>query len=171
MDISVNAAEVARELNAIAERVPRATQAGLRAIANDGRTHVQQQIARIYKRRIPTRGEVSAYRGKGKRRRQTPGSSKPAWKRSGKLQSGVRMVVGQSTAKISIQGDAAKPITNWPGGYAQRRAALGVTWTPKQPALGVVRTNNFMEDAATRMEPKAPEIFRQAFENELKAGS
>ena len=83
-------------------------------------------------------------------------SDAPAWKRSGNLQRGLKpLYPGLRTGIVDIQGTPAEK-------YAEARHNLN-----KPGALGIVRHDPFFENTERIIEPQAPQVFENAFLNEL----
>jgi hypothetical protein len=47
--------------------------------------------------------------------------------------------------------------------YAKTRHDLGVTWTPKAPALDIVRRDPFFSDTVEGIKPQVPDLFADGF--------
>ena len=80
---------------------------------------VSQEIAKTYRRSIPVNSKGN-----------------PEWKRSGDLERGVEVQESGDEVHVVMTGPAAEPITNYPGGYAE-----------KLTNLNTVRKNDFPQNA------------------------
>lgn len=152
MRIDTNAAEAVAKVAGLANQIPEATKAGLRAVTDTlAKPQSEKQADKIESRPIPL----------GKR------SRKPKWKRSGRnggIAGSIASRVDRSSATVFVRGKAAV--------YATRgdrsRHELGESWTPANPADGVVRNNPFFKEAEETIAPQVQPVFLQGFANELK---
>jgi hypothetical protein len=83
------------------------------------------------------------------------------WDRSGNLQRGVTVTPGDGERTIGITGEAAKPITNYPGGYAQKLTTQPVSKDGKD------RSNNFPQRTEEITRPQRGKACEQAIRNAL----
>jgi hypothetical protein len=154
--------ETVAHLNLGADKVDDATEAGVVAVTELGERQAGKQVGHMYKRRIPTRREVAEYnrrkKGRSAKRKRTglrQASNAPAWTRKGHLQTGITASFpNRRTGVLDVQGPAEP--------YAKPRHDLN-----KPGALGIVRHDPFFEDTERIIEPQAPEVFQNAFLNEL----
>ena len=161
-----------RDLQGVADRLPEALQAGTEAVGAMMDKKVAMRIAQIYMRPIPTKAQVRmASRKRSPHRfgdmRVGRSGSKPAWKRTGQLRDNRKLLIGSYQARVAIYGKSRKSIQGWINGYAQRREQLGVSWTPKNPALNIIRRNEFFTEAAQLAEREVEPTFARAFERRL----
>lgn len=86
------------------------------------------------------------------------------WKRSNSFQEGVTVDKEEDGAarRVHITGDAAKAITNYPGGYAEKLTTL----PPSKD--GKSRKNDYAIDAERITRPQRGKAFEQAVRNEIK---
>lgn len=139
------------DLKRLSAYVPNAAQKANEAVGTLGERILKRRIGRIYVRTIP--------------RSRT---GRPLWKRSGALRrSPVRAVSTPQRLQIGFAGRPATPIKSYPGGYAQRRSELGVTWQPTNPAGGLTRRNDFLGETREILETQAPTVWSAVFEREL----
>lgn len=153
--ITVEAPDLAKR----SQQFPAAVQAGLRRVAE----HVQQiairQVGEIYKRPIPSRAQVAAYRrsvraGGRPRRPRNVGGGLPAWERSGQL-------MAQVQAEPVFEKDSVTLSVDLP--YGRRRHELGVSWMPKEPALGIIRRDPFFAQTVEITAPQITALFEDGF--------
>lgn len=156
-------------LNAMAQRSQSAAMVGLRRSAKVVQNMAIRQVQTIYRRSIPTTSQVSAYNrksGGGKRPKRVGGKGKPAWKRTGDLLKAVQAEPVEKDGEIVLSADTP---------YAKSRHQLGAEdfgsykgWTPKNPAIGVVRTNPWAKEAVEKTEPQIQPVFEAAYLRALK---
>ena len=129
------------DLMAVEGAVDGAVMAGLERVAGQAAQIAGRQGGQIYARSIP----------------QTKKGG-PLWKRSGALLSELRALTPQRDGEYGL-----KLVCDLP--YAESRHGLGVDWTPRQPAGGVVRENPFFTQTIEIIEPQAEPLFADGFEN------
>jgi hypothetical protein len=165
-----NALEAAAKVMGKLDAFERGKKKGIARVTDIFEKHSEKRIGRISARRIPSRAEVAAHRRKKKYGRRRKGvrkarsvSNAPAWKRTGNTQAGLDKEVNDDSGRVFIGGPAAQYATLGP----RNRHELGVSWTPKDPALGIMRINPFFTEAETIYGPQAPAAFEQEIKNEL----
>lgn len=145
MEISIDLKGL-EQLNSIE---PRIREAAEKALDRGAKVLVDAQtraIGRTYARAIP----------KGKK-------GKPKWPRSGDLMAGVGKVISEDGQRtVTISGNASKPITNYPGGYAEKLTTLPVSKD------GVNRQNNFPQKAVDETVPQLQRVIESELKNELR---
>lgn len=130
----------------VAKKVEEASHVGVAAVADLVKRHEERQIGNIANRRIPQSS-----------------TGRPLWKRrgaNGGILGGLTTTFeSRQSATVSIEGAAKR--------YAARREGLGVDWTPKSPAGGIVRKNTFARDTVRIADPQVQPVFEAAFRAEL----
>lgn len=132
------------KLDALPQAIERASEKALDRGAKSLLDQRAAEVSKTYKRAIP--------RTK---------SGKPKWKRSGDLQRGQEIVSKPGEREIHTTGNAAKPIKNYPGGYAEKLQTMPVSKD------GVARANPYPENAAKAAERNLERIINQEFKNAL----
>lgn len=151
-----------RRLDRIAAGIPDAIEAGVKAVMKDVSDIADTRAGKIYRRTIPKQKMRKATRERlhGKKSRK---KLRPQWERSGDLFEGIDPSLieypSQREANLEVRGRAAK--------YARRRHELGESWTPKNPAGGVIRHNPFFKEAVKISKPKIQPVFESAFKAKL----
>lgn len=145
------------------ERYPAAVDAGLRRVAE----HLQQiairQAGKIYQRPIPSRSQVNDYRraqragGRARRPRRVGGSA-PAWERTGALMRAVEAEPHFTKNSVTLTVDLP---------YGTRRHELGMSWMPREPALGIIRRDPFFTQTKTITAPQITALFEDGFNSVL----
>ena len=133
--------QIDQQLAEMARQLPVAVAAGLMAVGRREQQIAIREVGKIYTRPIPRRK-----------------NGKAMWKRSGRLLTGIKAPLVARGNDLSLAPNVA---------YAGRRQGLGVDWTPRKPALGIVRKNEFLADTQKALEPIAPAIFEKAFQEKL----
>lgn len=133
--------QIEQQLTEMARCVPGAVAAGLMAVGKREQQIAIQQVGKIYARPIPRRK-----------------NGKAMWKRSGRLLAAVKAPLVARGNDLSLAPNVV---------YAGRRQGLGVDWTPRKPALDIVRKNEFLVDTQKAIEPMAAPIFEKAFGEKL----
>ncbi len=175
MELSITIdTSLAQKLAKTPADIDRGIKAGITRVIRNLEQATIREAARIYAEPIPTRAQVNEYnaiRKKDKRRTKwhgdIGGQGKPAWVRTGSLIAGLRwQVISPTEAAIVMTGPAAE--------YAYRndltgggRHGLGVNWTPKKPALGIIRRNPFFMDADRKTAPQVQKLFEDGLRKEL----
>jgi hypothetical protein len=159
MNITVDLSPL-RDLDARAQSLPNAQRAGLRRVGE----HIQQvmlmEAGKIDNRPIPTRQQLRSYKRTKKRPRRVGGEGEPAWTRTGALKRAIQaplVELGGSEPSLELRVDAP---------HAVSREAMGQDWTPKRPALGIIRRNAFARDALRITEPQIEPLFIDGFNKE-----
>jgi hypothetical protein len=166
MSVSIEIKELAtKRLLEIAQAAPAAQNKAVAAALSLISRAEARQIQAIYGRPIPTKADQAKYTATGKvsRRIGDASSSQPMWVRSGDLLAGLTAEVTDGQAILGIAGPAAV--------YAKWRESIGADWTPKNPALGIVRRNAFARDAMYQTllgGKQLRETIRNAVARELK---
>jgi hypothetical protein len=146
IDLSTNIADVVRQLNATANEIAPATETALDRFGQVVLNAKRRNVQRTYARPIP--------RGK---------NGKPKWKRSGDYLKGQEIISETGQRTIRTGGKAAEPITNYPGGYAQKLQTLPASKD------GVARANPDVEDTARIVGEQAEKVFTQEFRNAIRS--
>ncbi len=158
LEIQIDNAAIS-SLQRLADSMPEAVQAGEMAVGQMASGILNRAIGRIYERVIP----------------RSP-TGRPLWKRSGDLRRspGQPSFVGADLI-IPLTGRPVIPITNWPGGYAEKRSKLGVSWVPRFPAgtrrrpdRGLIRRNDFLGDTRRFVETHAEAVFMERFRRQVE---
>lgn len=157
------------ELRRLAAAMPGAVDKALVRPALVAQNMVIRQVNRIETgptSAIPTKAQVNAY-NRGRRqgpvknvsRRKIGGEGTPAWKRTGGLLQAVKAPPIPARGRIALQADLP---------YARARHDLATAkWMPKNPALGIHRTNPYFAEAQAKVEPQLGAVFAQALLKEL----
>lgn len=154
------------DLHKAAVNFDSAVYAGVRAVGVEFDQAVKFEIQRTYSRPIPTVAQVARFRrggGYASRGRATTGAK--AWQRTGELKKGRGVQFPDRwTAEVAIRNTrAANAITNYPGGYAQHLH----DYTPRNPAIGISRRNQFFTAAAQKVGPRVADTFQGEFDRTL----
>ena len=140
LEIKVDS-QIEGQLAEMARLVPVAVTAGLMAVGKREQQIAVREISKIKARPIPRRK-----------------NGKAMWKRSGRLLASVKAPLIARGNNLSLAPKVA---------YAGRRQGLGVAWTPRKPALGIIRKNEFLVDTQKALGPMAAPIFEKAFGEKL----
>ena len=156
-------------LRSLAQRLPRAAITGAYKAAAFVSEYQDAVLLGLYDRPIPTVGEEMAYRkSKGWSTSWLRGrpASQPLWERTDDL---------WNSRGITYNTDNTSYFTYFVGTginqevpYEYKRETLWAGWTPKQPAMGVVRKDPWYQDSFAIL-PEAAELFRVAFTGALYA--
>lgn len=134
LDIQINTDAIARDLNRKATDIERAVERGLDRSAQVALQAKVRQVQKTYSRAIPT--------GKNGKQKWTRKGENGGWI------SGQKIEVAPMERRIVDSGDAAEPIKNYPGGYAERISKLNT-----------VRKNPAAQTAFEIVEPQLQRVF------------
>lgn len=148
--IELNASEL-EKLKGLKQKLQQAADAGLDHGARLWKDEMHKQIGRTYKR--PSKYTYKDSAGHTITRE---------WRRTGDLRRGHDVVAKVGERQLVLQGNAGKPIKNYPGGYAEKLAKL-----PISPD-GVDRSNDYKEDAKSIVEDLANRAMLNEARNRLR---
>ena len=134
---------VTQDLLKAAAAVPGAIERGL-----DRGAQIIENAAARQERRIASRPIPRSKKGR------------PLWQRTGAL-----------AASRATERAPGSRVIGWKAIYAARRFGLGYAWTPRNPALGIVRRNNVPLDTARIIEPQIRILIDLVYLGDLREDS